>query len=109
MAGKVFDPLEGVDTDTSREVLMERLRRAAAGLRGQDRGNKAKLQEIEDRLRAKGAVKHEQLQQVIVSATNAEWNESIEFLEEFEDLLPVGLQRLVVGGRVLLGQHEAAG
>lgn len=88
---------------------MERLRKAAAALRRQDRTTKARLQEIEDRLRAKGAVQTEDLKQVIVSATEAEWNESIEFLEEFEELLPVGLKRLVVGGRVLLGQIEAAG
>lgn len=109
MAGKVLDPMEGVTTKTTKEELMERLRNAAAALRRNDRKQKAALQEIEDRIRAKGVRTPEMLKQVIVSATEDEWKESIEFLEEFDDLLPVPLQRLVVGGHVLLGQHEAAG
>lgn len=100
----LYDPMEGVTTKTTKEELMERLRKAAAALRKTDRSQKAVLQEIEDRLRAKGAINTADLRQVIVSATDQEWNESIEFLEEFEDILPVPLKRLVIGGRVLLGQ-----
>lgn len=109
MAGTIYDPMEGVSTRSTKEDLMERLRKAGAALRRQDRSKKAALQEIEDRIRAKGVRTPESLKQVIVSATEDEWKESIEFLEEFDDLLPVPLQRLVVGGHVLLGQHEAAG
>lgn len=91
---------------------MNRLRRAAAELRKSDRQRKATLQQIEDRLRAKsGAVAEIDLRQVIVSATEDEWKESIQFLEEFEteDLLPLSLQRLAIGGRTLFQQIEAAG
>ena len=112
-----FDPMDGVTPKTTKEDLMDRLRRAAAELRKSDRRRKASLQEVEDRIRAKAAdgLAPEILCQVIVSATESEWKESIEFLEEFEDpkdgttLLPTPLQRLVVGGHVLLGHHEAAG
>lgn len=105
-----YDPLEGVSTKTTKEELMNRLREAAAKLRIADRTQKAKLQEIEDRLRAKSAgTAPEALRQVIVSATTEEWVTSVEFLEEFGDLLPPPLARLVIGGRVLLGQVEAAG
>src|SRR5258707_1170151 len=98
MAGKVYDPMDGVSTKTTKEDMMDRLRKAAAALRRNDRSQKAALQEVEDRIRAKGAPAQEELRQVIVSATADEWKESIEFLEEFDDLLPVPLQRLVVGG-----------
>lgn len=109
MSTAAYDPMEGVSSKTTKEELMERLRKAGAALRRVDRAHKARLQEVEDRVRAKGAREPEMLKQVIVSATEDEWKESIEFLEEFDDLLPVPLQRLVVGGHVLLGHHEAAG
>lgn len=109
MTPTVNDPLEGVTTKTTKEELMSRLKDAGALLRRLDRSGKADLQAIEDRLRAKGTKPHDDLKQVIVSATEQEWKESVEFLEEFADLLPTPLQRLVIGGRVLLGQHEAAG
>jgi hypothetical protein len=110
-----FDPLEGVTPRTTKEDLMDRLRRAGTELRKSDRRRKAALQEVEERIKAKATNQPETLRQVIVSATESEWKESIEFLEEFEDpkdgttLLPTPLQRLVVGGHVLLGHHEAAG
>jgi hypothetical protein len=106
------DPLEGVTPKTTKEELMGRLKDAAAAIRKGDRQHKADLQAVEDRIRAKyagTAHEHEVLRQVIISATTEEWKESVEFLEEFTDLLPVPLQRLVMGGRVLLGTHEAAG
>lgn len=109
MTSKPYDPMEGVTSKSTKEDLMERLRRAAAALRRADRSQKARLQEIEERLRAKGEVTQEHLKFVIVGATEPEWQDSIEFLEEFEEMLPIALQRQVLGGRVLLGQHEAAG
>lgn len=103
---KVYDPLDGVTTKSTKDELMERLRKAAAALRRQDRESKSQLQQIEDRIRAKGAVKPETLKQAIVSATEDEWVAAVEFLEEFDDLLPTALQRLVIGGQVLLGRVQ---
>lgn len=105
MVTKVWDPLDGVTAKTTKEDLMDRLRKAATALRRDDRTRKASLNEIEARLRAKGSYQGADLKQVICSGTEAEWKESIEFLEEFGDLLPAGLQRLVTGGRVLL-EHQ---
>lgn len=99
-----YDPLEGVKSSTTKEELMNRLRRAATELRKGDRAQKAKLSEIEARLREKGLHRPEELRQVICSATDAEWKDAIEFLEEFDDLLPVALSRLLIGGRVLMEQ-----
>lgn len=100
---KVYDPLEGVTAETKKDELMERLRRAAAMLRREDNQNKKRVAEIEDRLRAKyDGQSREQLKSAIVSQTEAEWKELVEFLEEFEDLLPVGGLRIVQGGRILL-------
>src|SRR5690349_2766038 len=104
MADPVFDPTYGITDTTSREELLERLRKAATALRVGDRQKKARLQEIEDRLRAKGAANGADQLRVIATGSEAEWTEAIEFLEEFDDLLPPMLSRLVVGGRMLLDQ-----
>lgn len=90
---------------------MKRLRDLATQLRRQDRDRKTSLTEIEDRLRAKGAQRSVELHQVIISSTNDEWKETVEFLEEFEaeDLLPIPLQRLLIGGHTLLDHGNAAG
>jgi hypothetical protein len=100
-----------VTSKTTKEELVERLRKASAAIRRTDRAKKAKLQEVEDRLRAKGTVNKDELLQVVVSSTEAEWKQTVAFLEEFEHegLLPTPLQRLAIGGRVLLGQIDAAG
>lgn len=103
---KAFDPLEGVTPKTTKDELVDRLRKAATALRKGDRQRKATLQEIEDRLRAKAAGgDNADLMQVVGVASAAEWADAIEFLEEFEDdgLLPVALERFLVGGRTLLG------
>lgn len=107
MATKPFDPLEGVNTKTTRTELMDKLRKTAALLRRQDNQKKKQLAEIEDRIRAKreaSGATQEELRQSIFSMTDPEWVELIEFLEEFEDLAPIGARRLIAGGRVLLGQ-----
>lgn len=103
MTVKAYDPLEGVSAKTTKDDLMERLRRAAALLRREENQKKKRVAEIEDRLRAKyDGQTNEPLKSAIVSQTEAEWKELVEFLEEFEDLLPVGGLRIVQGGRVLL-------
>lgn len=106
MAAKAWDPLEGVSAKTTKDDLMARLRKAATALRKEDRTRKSGLQEIEERLKAKGQVPRDNLRQVIASATISEWNETIQFLEELEAYLPVGLQRLLMGGKVLLEQDS---
>jgi len=104
---KTFDPMEGVTGKTTKEELMDRLRRAGALIRSQDRKRKADLQEIEDRLVAKGE-NLTPLMQCVFNATEQEWEDALAFLEEFEvkALLPTALERLAVGGRTLLGKHQ---
>lgn len=107
MATKPFDPLEGVTTKTTKDELMEILRKTAALLRRGENQKKKRLAEIEDRITKKreaAGTTTQELRQAIFSMSDPEWTETIEFLEEFEDLAPVGVQRLIVGGRVLLGQ-----
>lgn len=105
------DILDGITAKTTKEELMGRLRQAATLLRRDDRDKKKTVAEIEARLRTKGQRTSAPLQQVIVSATDAEWKESVEFLEEFNEvgLLPTPLQRMVIGGRVLMEHGNTAG
>lgn len=108
MAKQLADPLAGITSKTTKEELIERLRSLATRVRKEDRQEKARLQVIEDRLKAKGRQRDEDLLQVIGVATGEEWTEAIEFLEEFEDegLLPTALARFLVGGRTLMGLIE---
>lgn len=107
-AATASDPLEGVTSKTTKDELMERLRKAAAALRRDAKQKRKRLDEVEDRLAAKREASigsyGQELRQAIFSMTDEEWTELIEFLEEFEDLSPVGVRRLIVGGRILLGQ-----
>lgn len=109
MTTKPYDPLDGVNTKTGKDELMERLRKASAWIRRHENGQKKQLAEVEERLRAKGQASGdpERLKQAIISSTEEEWTELIEFLEEFEDLAPILAQRIIIGGRMLLGQIPA--
>lgn len=69
MATPLYDPTEGVTTKTTKDDMLDRLRKAKRVINGLDRQNKVRLQEIEDRIRAKGVPNEADLRQVIVSAT----------------------------------------
>lgn len=100
-----YDPTEGVTVTTTKDELKERLRKAAATIRGLDRKRAHDLQEIEDRLVAKRE-NMTPLMQCVFNATEEEWEDALSFLEEFEvkALLPTALERLAIGGRTLLGK-----
>lgn len=103
------DILDGITAKTTKEELMSRLRSAATMLRKGDRAKQTKLAEIEERLRNMNQSSAIELRQVIVSAPDSDWDETIKFLEEFDDLLPTPLQRILIGGRVLLEHENVAG
>lgn len=102
---ETFDPMEGVVGSTTKDELRNRLSRAAAVIRQQRRRRRADMQDVEDRLAAKGE-NTTPLMQCVFSATEDEWEETLAFLEEFEvmALLPTSLERLLIGGRQLLGK-----
>lgn len=109
-----IDLLDGISASTSKATLLERLNQAADLVRAQGRQRTGKLAEIEARVRTKYAPGDDipQLQQVVLSATTPEWQLAVEFLGEWEgpdgeSHLPVVLQRILAGGRVLLEEEGA--
>lgn len=99
------DVLAGIDPKkTTKKELLDRLDQAAGIIFGFRRQKVTQLQELEASIRAKHAAhQRDPLMQIIVQGTDAELREAIEFLHDFDDLLPATLERLVAGSRVLLG------
>jgi hypothetical protein len=93
----VTDLLEGVDESTPRNVLLARLRDAAGLLFQRQDAKVARLQEIEERVRRDFAGTQANLIQVLATASDQEWREAVDFLANFEGLLPVALLRLYDG------------
>ncbi len=101
------DPLEGISEKSTKSEMLRRMNELADLVRGHEKQRTGKLAEIEDRVRAKykpGDVP--ELHNVILSATIEEWADAIDFLENFEDLLPTALARVRQGGRLLLGPKD---
>lgn len=96
------DILAGITDKSSKADMLKKLNELADIIRGTERKKAGRLSEIEARVKAKyrpGDVPD--LHNVIIAATVEEWEETVEFLEEWEELLPTALAR--VGGRELLG------
>lgn len=103
------DLLDGIDANTTKAVLLERLNQAADLQRAQTRQRTGRLAEIEQRVRAKykpGDMP--ELHQVIISASSEEWQHVVEFLGEWDEpgasLLPTVLARILLGGKELIEQ-----
>lgn len=99
--------LDDVTADTPRNVLLAKLREAAAQLFERSDKKVAELQEIEERVRAKYANRNEALVQIIATSTEAEWSDAVDFLENFKDMLPVALYRVHDGAKTALGRQDA--
>lgn len=91
--------LEGITEKSTKAQLLDRLRDAAKRLAGQEDARVAKLQEIEERVRAKYTATNTDLRQVLCTATKQEWQEIIDFFENFGDVLPPVLKRFNDGAK----------
>ena len=89
--------LEGVTPKTTKADLLDRLRKAAKKIAGFEDERAAKMQEIEEKVRA--SLKPVSVKTVMVSSTPDEWTEVVYFLENFEGYLPASLVRLREGAK----------
>ena len=89
--------LEGVTPKTTKDDLLKRLRKAARQIAGYEDEKVAKMQEIEEKVRA--SLKPVSVKTVMVSSTPDEWTEVVDFLENFEGYLPASLVRLREGAK----------
>jgi len=101
----VSDLLEGVDENTPRSVLIAKLRTAAEQLFRKQDERVGRLQEIEERIRREWAPTDVQVTQVIATSSNDEWRQAVDFLDNFEELLPIALVRVHDGARMGLGDE----
>jgi transcription elongation factor GreA-like protein len=100
--------LDDVDERTPRAKLYAKLREAARLLLEREDKKVARLQEIEERVRAKYAGRQHDAIQLVVSSTHDEWADVVDFLENFDDLLPIALHRVHEGAKMAIDQVEEA-
>jgi len=108
------DLLEGVDMSTPKSDLRRRLEAAVARLTSLELSSKKesasksaenmkRFDEIESRVRAKWVGRTEDFVQLQITTTMAEMSEVAEFLGDFEDVLPLSMQRILGGARAATG------
>ena len=100
------DPLEGVDENTPRAELLRRLREAAKERFQAQDDRVAKMQQIEEDVRRRWSGREANLVQIIATSTEEEWGDAIDFLANFDDIIPVALYRVYDGARSALGRDN---
>lgn len=98
--------LEGVDENTPRSELLKRLRDAADDLFKRDDARVGRMQEIEEDVRRRWSGREANLVQIIATSTEEEWGDAVDFLANFDDIIPVALFRVYDGARSALGRDE---
>lgn len=96
--------LEGVDENTPRSELLKRLRAAADDLFKRDDARVSRMQEIEEDVRRRWSGREANLVQIIATSTEEEWGDAVDFLANFDDIIPVALFRVYDGARSALGR-----
>lgn len=88
------NPLEGVTGKMSKGELLARAQRASELMKT--------IQTVAVGRRKWQARDHsDELHTVVVTGTEDEWIEALEFLFDFNDIIPMSLRRLLEGGRVM--------
>lgn len=98
------DLLGDITEKSTKADMLKKLNELADMVRSHEKKRTGRLGEIEKRVREKykpGDVP--ELHNAIVSATVEEWQTMVDFLGEFEDILPAALARIRQGGTLLLG------
>lgn len=111
----VSPALEGINERTPRYELLQRVRELAAELATRDQQDAnnldskiAKLQEIEERVRASWVPNAMDIKHISIGATEEEWRASYDFLDNWADFLPRALQNMQMGIEILLNGGAAS-
>lgn len=89
--------LEGVTAKTTKDDLLKRLRKAAKLIAGYEDEHVARMQEIEEKVRA--SLKPVEVKTVMCSSTAEEWGDVVDFLDNFDGYLPSSLVRIREGAK----------
>jgi|SRR4051794_26887061 len=104
--GQIPDFLEGVNERTTKAVLLDKLREAARWRAGAEDDRVKRLQEIEERVRAQFGPSDVELRSVTLKSTPEEFEEMIDFLDNFQDIMPIAMKRLLAGALSVVGRDE---
>jgi len=113
------DILADVTTKTTKAELIDKLRSAVKRLNVmEDEVTKKdriatderlqKMQEIEENIRQHFTGATPDLRSITLMSTEDEFTEMIDFLDNFEDIMPVAMHRLLAGARAVTGQSPEA-
>lgn len=91
------DLMEGITTKTKRATIYARLQEASDTL--------SRMQTIARTRRKWKAQNPEDQHSVVVTASEQDWIDSLEFLHDLQDVLPPALLRLMHGGRTMFMGH----
>lgn len=104
MAEDVATLLEGLNERAPRSEMLRIARLLAGKIHAQEDARLGRMQEIEERVKRDYAGRQETLVQIIATSSEAEWNDAIDFLDNWQELLPVALYRVYDGARMALGK-----
>lgn len=95
--------IDDIGPTSSREVLFSKIRELWGAFSKQQDERLAVFAKKEAEIRRKYAGRQENLIAITATSTDAEWREVVDFLENWEEEMPVGLWRIYDGGRIALG------
>jgi len=95
------DILAGVTEKTTKAELLGKLREAAKRLLAREDDRVARMQELEEKVRARFKGVEPDIRSVTLMATPEEFTELNDFLDNFEDIMPMALHRLKAGAKAV--------
>lgn len=91
--------MEGINSKSDRKTLMSRLQEADEQM--------TKIQKIAQVRRKWLATNPQEQHSVVITASEQDWLEALEFLHDLRDVAPEALVRLYNGGRTMFSQQIA--
>ena len=104
-AGPSDDLLADVTAKTTKAQLLGKLREAVRRLHGREDERVGRMQELEEKVRARFTGVEPDIRSVTVMCTPEEFVEMSDFLDNFEDIMPMALHRLQAGAKFVTQNH----
>lgn len=100
--------IDDIDATTPRAVMFSKIRELWAAISQQQDERFARFAAKEEEVRRRYSGKQENLIAITATSTESEWGEVIDFLENWEEEMPVALWRTYDGARIALGRVPTA-
>lgn len=96
-AGATDDLLADVNEKTTKAVLIGKLREAVRRLHAREDERVGRMQQLEEEVRAKFTGVEPDIRSITVMCTAQEFTEAADFLDNFQDIMPMALHRMQAG------------